>query len=408
MIGDEWMNIRADYNKGMNYTELSKKYGIDPRTAKKYAKSSNKPNYPKNTSRTSKIDPFKELIDEKLTEAPYSAVRIQEIITEHGFDSKYTIVKDYVRTKKKELNKQATVRFETMPGLQGQVDWAHFPNHRVMVDGHEHKLYCFLMILGFSRMRYIEFVTDMSTDTLIQCHINAFRYFGGYPDEILYDNMKQVVLKRLLKQSDSTMNPQFEDFAGFYGYAPILCRPYRGQTKGKVERTVSYVRNNLMIGIKYESLTDLNHQASSWCNKVNAKVHGTTGKVPFDVLPSEKLNPLTREFQIPNRAYRKIGKDCLVSFDGNKYSVPSRFAGRDAFIKVTGQILSIYYREKVIAQHRINPGHNVMNINPHHYEPLTKRQSQDVDNTLLNDTDILYASIPDIDLSVYDMGVSYE
>lgn len=75
---------------------------------------------------------------------------------------------------------------------------------------------------------------------------------------------------------------------------------------------------------------------------------------------------------------------------------------------MTGQILSIYYREKVIAQHRINPGHNVMNINPHHYEPLTKRQSQDVDNTLLNDTDILYASIPDIDLSVYDMGVSYE
>lgn len=75
----------------------------------------------------------------------------------------------------------------------------------------------------------------------IRCNQNAFRYFGGYPEEILYDNMKQVVIKRLLKQEDSTLNRQFEDFAGFYGFKPILCRPYRGQTKGKVdERTESY------------------------------------------------------------------------------------------------------------------------------------------------------------------------
>ena len=72
------------------------------------------------------------------------------------------------------------------------------------VNGEEKKLYCFLMILGYSRMRYIEFVTDMSTQTLIKCHLNAFDYFGGYPEEILYDNMKQVVVKRLLKQKDST------------------------------------------------------------------------------------------------------------------------------------------------------------------------------------------------------------
>ena len=82
-------------------------------------------------------------------------------------------------------------------------------------------------------MRYIEFVTDMSTNTLIRCHQNAFRYFGGYPEEILYDNMKQVVIKRLLKQEDSTLNRQFEDFAGFYGFKPILCRPYRGQTNSE-------------------------------------------------------------------------------------------------------------------------------------------------------------------------------
>lgn len=188
-------------------------------------------------------------------------------------------MRTYVATKKSELNDKVTVRFETVPGLQAQVDWAHFEDHRIIVNGEEKKLYCFLIVLGYSRMRYVEFVTDMTTTTLIRCHINAFRYFGGYPEEILYDNMKQVVVKRLLRQKDSTMNSQFEDFAGFYGFKPMLCRPYRGQTKGKVERTVSFLRDNFMTGVRYDGLNDLNHQALVWCNKVNAKTHSTTGEI---------------------------------------------------------------------------------------------------------------------------------
>ena len=95
--------------------------------------------------------------------------------------------------KKEQLDEKATVRFETMPGLQAQVDWAFFEDYRVREDGVEKKLYCFLMILGYSRMRYIEFVTDMSTDTLIRCHINAFLYMNGYPEEILYDNSNRKI-----------------------------------------------------------------------------------------------------------------------------------------------------------------------------------------------------------------------
>ena len=130
-----------------------------------------------------------------------------------------------------------------MPGLQGQVDWGFFENYIVTdLYGSEKTLYCFLMILGYSNMRYIEVVTDMSTQTLIKCHLNAFYYFGVYPGETLYDKMKQVVVKRLLRQEDSTLNKTFEDFAGFFSFKLVLCRPYRGQTKGKVERTVRYVR----------------------------------------------------------------------------------------------------------------------------------------------------------------------
>ena len=121
-----------------------------------------------------------------------------------------------------------------------------------------------------------------------------------------------MVIKRLLKQEDSTLNRQFEDFAGFYGFKPILCRPYRGQTKGKVERTVQFVRDNFMVGIQYNSLADLNGQALAWCNKVNGKVHATTNEIPFERLKKERLSPLTREYIIDKINLRRVQKDCLT------------------------------------------------------------------------------------------------
>ena len=110
--------------------------------------------------------------------------------------------------------------------------------------------------------------------------------------------MKQVVIKRLLKQEDSELNKQFEDFAGFYGFKPVLCRPYRGQTKGKVERTVRYVRENFMTGRRYTSLDDLNGQAVSWCEKINHKIHGTINVTPCSRLAKENLSPVKREYFI--------------------------------------------------------------------------------------------------------------
>ena len=300
------MEIRNDRLKGMSYTELGRKYHIDPRTAKRYAESPQRPEYTLSVPKPTKLDAYKQQVDQWLEEAPYSAVRILEKLKEQGFEGKYSIVKEYVRSRKMDLDEKATVRFETMPGKQGQMDWGFFEEHTVYEDGKWKKLYCFLLVLGYSRMRYIEFVTDMSTNTLIRCHQNAFRYFGGYPEESLYDNMKQVVVKRLLKQEDSTLNRQFEDFAGFYGFKPILCRPYRGQTKGKVERTVQFVRDNFMIGIKYNSLADLNGQALAWCNKVNGKVHATTNEIPFERLKKEGLSPLKREYIIDKINLRRV------------------------------------------------------------------------------------------------------
>jgi len=403
MEGANWMNIRNDHKKGLSYTAIGEKYNIDWRTAKRYAQSEHKPKYELSEPKKSKLDPYKEQIDEWLEEAPYSAARILEKVQEMGSDSKYTIVKQYVATKKNELNQKATIRFETMPGLQGQVDWAFFEDYKVTESGEEKKLYCFLMILGYSRMRYIEFVTDMTTTTLIGCHINAFRYFGGYPEEILYDNMKQVVIKRLLKQEDSTLNSQFEDFAGFYGFKPILCRPYRGQTKGKVERTVSYVRDNFMVGIKYDSLDDLNRQAMNWLVKINGKIHGTTGEIPNQRLLKERLSPLVREYIIDKINLRKVEKDCLISYSNNKYSVPSEYVGKYVTVVVLDNMLAAYNEGKQIALHRLSYHKNDMIVNRNHYRQILVKQNFDIENILLNHAGTVDFNPLDIDLGVYDV-----
>lgn len=282
------------------------------------------------------------------------------------------------------------------------MDWAFFEDHTVLEDGKLKKQYCFLFILGYSRARYIEFVTDMSTNTLIRCHANAFRYCGGYPEEILYDNMKQVVIKRLLKQEDSTLNRQFEDFAGFYGFKPVLCRLYRGQTKGKVERTVQFVRNNFMIGIRYNSLDDLNGQALAWCNKVNGKVHATTNEIPFERLKKEGLNPLKREYIIDKINLRRVRKDCLISYGGNQYFVPSEYAGKNVAVVVLDNLLAAYHEGKQIALHRISYQKKDMVVNAHHYRRLTAKQSFDIENTLLDGDNIIDFPIQPHDLSWYD------
>ena len=402
MEGESWMDIRSDRQKGMSYTEIARKYHIDPRTAKKYAESDTRPVYSLTESKPSKLDPYKEQIVIWLEEAPYSALRIWEKVKENGFDGCYTTVRHFVQSKKEQLDEKATVRFETMPGLQAQVDWAFFEDYVAVENGKMKKLYCFLMVLGYSRMRYIEFVTDMTTNTLIRCHQNAFRYFHGYPEEILYDNMKQVVVKRLLKQEDSSLNRQFEDFAGFYGFKPVLCRPYRGQTKGKVERTVAFVRDNFMVGIKYNSLDDLNGQAIAWCNKVNGNIHATTGEIPFERLKKESLSPLSREYIIDKINLRRVQKDCLISYAGNQYSVPAEYVGKDVAVVALDNMLAAYYEGKQIALHRISYQKKEMVVNAQHYRRLTVKQSFNIENTLLEGSNIIDFPIRPLSLNVYD------
>ena len=113
----------------------------------------------------------------------------------------------------------------------------------------------------------------MRLESLIRCHQNAFAYFGGWPAKILYDNMRQVIVRPGL------VNPRFRDFADHHGFEPKAHRPYRPRTKGKVERMVSYVKDNFLAGRSFDSLEALNTQGRNWLDTTarNVRIHATTG-----------------------------------------------------------------------------------------------------------------------------------
>ena len=189
--------IRDLSSQNLSISEISRQTGFDRKTVRKYLQLKTLPEPQKRPGRKSKLDPFKSYILEKLKEGPYTAARLYREIKEMGFDGGKTIVKDFVKEVRPQQGVPAVLRYETKPGVQAQVDWAEMGT--VEVDGKVKKLFCFNMILGYSRMRYVEFTLSIDTPTLIQCHLNAFEYFGGFTQEILYDNMKQVVIKRALK-----------------------------------------------------------------------------------------------------------------------------------------------------------------------------------------------------------------
>ena len=185
-------------------------------------------------------------------------------------------------------------------------------------------------------MRYAEFTLSIDAATLIQCHLNAFNYFGGYPEEILYDNMKQVVLRRASKPANSEWNPEFEQFFRHFGFIPRLCRPYRPQTKGKIENTVGFVKRDFFKGSSFSSFSDLNNQVQIWLKRVNSSIHGTTHEIPVERLKLEGLNPVevVPAYVVNRECTRKISRDAYLSYNGNRYSVPYRFAGREARVRI--------------------------------------------------------------------------
>ena len=189
--------------------------------------------------RGSKPDPYTGHIDRRMAEGPDNCRVLDREIRALGYAGSYSTLVQYVRPRRSRLQPEATMRFETAPGEQAQVDWGSLSYLRV--DGKRRRLWVFVMTLGWSRACYVEPVRRADTASFIQCHVNAFEYLGGIPRSCLYDNAKVVTLGRDA-EGQVEWNRRMLDFALRVGFELRLCQPYRAQTKGKVESGVKYVR----------------------------------------------------------------------------------------------------------------------------------------------------------------------
>lgn len=213
----------------------------------------------------------------------------------------------------------------------------------------------FVMVLGYSRCLYVEFAADQRLETLIRCHEHAFDWFGGLTDEILYDNPKTIVLRRTADGSQIEWHPVFWDFTRYYGVVPRLCRPYRARTKGKVEAGIKYVKRGFILGRQGADLDDWTAQAHTWIREVaDQRLHGTTHERPAARFAAEGLRPRDSRpsFQLQTALVRTVARDCCVTVDTNRYSVPAAFIGRQVEIQYgPGETLRVYDQGQLIATH---------------------------------------------------------
>lgn len=384
-----------------NFAALARTYGCDYRTVKAaYDKrAAGQAEAPKRPPKPSKLDPFKETIIQKLA-MPCKVSAIYYFIRKNGYTGKETILKAFCRKYRDQMNRIATMRFETEPGFQAQIDWKE---EMTLVDrhGNRHVFNIFLMVMGFSRMKYVELTIDRNQDTLMSCIINAVRYFGGSPAEVLFDNMKTVADVSRSEFGAGAINERFYSFARDALFCPRLCRAFRPQTKGKAEDLAKLTERLRPFNNEFEGLEDLERIVFDFANDLNSEVSQATGMKPFSL--HEKEKPLLRmpdlsllaETYIDRPIQRKVSRESMVTFQGRKYSVNPRYIGRTLTIASDGSKISICLGSKLVASHAITGRR--MNYTKDDYVAIMKS------GAFKGKPDDMIDAIADKNLNIYDL-----
>lgn len=339
--------------QGHSIRGIARELGIARNSVRKYLRSPGVPRAKQRAPRGSKLDAYTGYIEQRLREGLENCVVLLRELQSLGYEGSYTILREHVRLRRPRREPRATMRFETEPGEQAQVDWGSFGY--AGADGRKHRLWAFVMVLGWSRAIYVEFVRRADVASFMQCHVNAFEYFGGVPQRCLYDNAKVVVLGR-----DADGRPEWNrrmlDMSLRMGFELRVCQPYRAQTKGKVESGVKYVRGNLWPSTRFTDDADLNRQALEWCDRVaNRRVHGTTGRPPWEMLAEERVHlgglPERSAVAPYLRDDRRVAHDGYVHWEGSRYGVPWRWAGATVQVGQRSGTVEIWTGDQRLAVH---------------------------------------------------------
>ncbi len=336
-------------HEGWSKNRIAGQLALDRATVAKYLDNPNPER--KKIIRPSLLDPFREQIREMLGTHPHaSAAVIRQRLAEKGYTGGSSILRAYLHDIRPQ-KRRPFIRFETAPGEQAQIDWGHFGS--LTYGNTSRKLSCFAILLGYSRLLYLEFTHSQNQQTLHRCLINAFNFFGGTPKELVTDNMLTAVIERdgpLIRYNEA-----FLTFLRPLRINPRACNPHQPQEKGKVEKgVIHYVRHNFWPLREFAGLTQLQAQADHWRDTVaNVRKHATTGERPIDRAKSEALTPMPELLpDCRESALAKVHTDFSIHFDGNSYSTPPWAVGKQVFVKADHHTLTVYLKDKIIVTHQ--------------------------------------------------------
>jgi transposase len=344
------------------------------------------------------------------TRAPevlYSArILVQELRRARGYRGSYETVKRFVRPLRaaEQAAERATVRFETPPGRQSQIDWGqariHYRSRPVI-------LHVFILTLGYCRRSFHEPCLGETLGQFLDAHERAFEYFGGHTREHLYDRPRTVCQPG--GDGRVVWNATFKQFADYWGFEPHLCRAYRAQTKGKVESGVKYFKRNFLPGRTFVDEQDLREQLRQWQAEIaDVRVHGTTHERPADRFAQERHQLIATGgqpgFRLEASQPRRVADDYLVSFETNRYSVPFTLIGQTVEITRRGGRLHIAHGGHLVAEHDELAGKYQVRLLPEHGPGAIARTARRRRSALFSDSPGRGA-LPEVevrDLAIYE------
>ena len=353
MISKEvYMDIYVMHRGGKSVRAMARELGLHRSTVKKHLNDPEFPRYRKVLRKDTLLTPYEQTIRDFLEEDDYKSTWILDRLRERGYRGGYDTVRRFVRPIRAQKIRLAYARFETEPGRQAQFDWADF--QVTEPGGRTSTVYVFQMVLGFSRADYGEFLERCTLESFLDGHIRAFRYLAGQP----------------------IFNAEFLHFAHHYGFQPRLCAPYSPWMKGKVERPIDYLRERFWRGYRFQSIRKANEDLLAWLDETaNRRVHGTHRRPIEERWREEipRLGPLpASDYDTSLKTYRKVYRDCQISFNANRYVVPHRAVGQRVLLKVKYGLVRIYQDQDLLATYTEPTTKHHLLADPRFYDDLRR------------------------------------
>ena len=368
---DEVAAIMALKRLGVGNKTIAKRLGMSKTTVRRYVAVEGWVEYQK-PDRASALEGHKEWLSEQMRKHRNNAEVVrQELAREKEIHVSLRTVERAVQGHRAlaRAEIEATTRFETGPGEQGQID---FGERTVTIAGQSVTVYFFVMTLGYSRRNYVRAFNHERVDAWFSGLEGAFQHFGGVTREILLDNPRALVSSHNVKTREVKFTDRFNAFAKHWGFTPRACTPYRARTKGKDERGVGYVKKNAIAGREFESWASLEAHLAWWMREIaDTRIHGTTEERPIDRFERERasLRPAAGipPFVQVREMVRVVHSDLCVEVDTNSYSVPWEHIGKEVLVRVRGGVVVVSYSGVEIARHAELSGRKERSLNSRHY-----------------------------------------